>query len=159
MSESFSIEEAREKLDQFQAQLEQLVPNPSGYRLLDIGKEYIPTELRDLLQCYGSYLANLHALEGRIEAEALIVDRGLKTGLSVAVGQSDSKATTITAKEAEVFASNPAFRDLKKLQIYNDSYLALIKGWREAYSSAYATVSRLISLLLGEYEHLSPRSN
>lgn len=159
MTEDYSIEGARLKLDEFQSQLEQLIPNPSTYRLLDLEKEYTPTELRDLLQRYGSYLSNLYALEGRIEAEALLVDRGFKTGLAVAVAQSESKTSTISGKEAEILASNSAFRDLKKLQIYNDSYITLIKGWREAYQQGYNTVSRLISLLLGEAEHLSLRSN
>ena len=159
MSESYSVDGARVKLDEFQAQIEKIVPNPGAYRLLDIGKEYTPQELRDLLQRYGSYLANLYAIEGRLEAEALLVDRGFKTGLAVAVTQLDSKTTTVSGRESEVLASNQGFRDLKKLQIYNESYMALLKGWREAYAQAYATVSRLITLLLGETENLSLRSN
>lgn len=159
MSEPYSVQLAQEKLDEFQKSLEMLVPNPSGYRLLDLNREYTPQELRDLLQKYGSYVATLCSLEGRLEAESVLVDKGLKTGLSVAVTQLDSKTTTVSGREAEILASNEMFRDLKKLQIYNEAYMALLKGWKDAYQQGYSTVSRLISLLLGEVEHLSLRSN
>jgi hypothetical protein len=158
MSEPYSVAVATEKLDEFQKSLEMLIPNPSNYRLLDLNREYTPQELRDLLQKYGSYVATLCSLEGRLEAESVLVDKGLKTGLAVAITQLDPK-TTIAAREAEVLASSDTFRDLRKMQIYNEAYSALLKGWKDAYQQAYTTVSRLISLLLGEVEHLSLRSN
>lgn len=158
MSDPYSVTSAQEKLDEFQKSLEMLVPNPSGYRLLDLNREYTPQELRDLLQKYGSYVATLCSLEGRLEAESVLVDKGFKTGLAVAITQLDPKAT-VSAREAEILATNDTFRDLKKLQIYNEAYMALLKGWKDAYTQAYTTVSRLISLLLGEVEHLSLRSN
>lgn len=159
MSEPYSVERAQEKLDEFQKSLEMLVPNPSAYRLLDLNREYTPQELRDLLQKYGSYVATLCSLEGRLEAEYVLVDKGLKTGLAVAVSQLDSKTSTVSGREAEIYASNEMFRDLKKLQIYNEAYSSLLKGWKDAYLQGYSTVSRLVSLLLGEVEHLSLRSN
>lgn len=159
MSEDFTVDRAREKLDEFQASLEKLVPNPSSYRLLDLDREYTPVELRDILQRYSSYLATLYSLRGRIRAESIIVDRGFKTGMAVARSQNPAKTTTIADKEADILANNEGFRELKKMQIFNETYEALIDGWIEAYGQAYSGVSRIISLFLGETEHLSLRSN
>lgn len=159
MSEDFTVERAREKLEEFKAGLVKLVPDPSTYRLLDLDKDYTPVELRDLLQHYSSYLATLYSLRGRIRAESIIVDRGFKTGMAVARARSGLSKATVADREAEILSENQGFRDLKKMQIFNETYEALLDGWIEAYAQAYAGASRITSLFLGETEHLSLRSN
>lgn len=139
-------------LDELEADLEKQIPNPGKVRLLDLDKEYLPAELRDLLQHFGSYLSNLHHIEAIIEAQGHALREGFKTGLTVAMAQSNSSASTVSGKEAEVLANNELLRDTRKMQIDHEATLILIKGWRQAYEQAFQTVSRLITLAIGEVQ-------
>jgi hypothetical protein len=138
------------KLDEFESDLEKQIPNPGKQRLLDIDKEYLPFELRDLLQRFGSYIATLHHLEGMVEAQCLTLKEGFKTGMSVAITQLESPEATVSGRESQVLATNELFRQTKRMQIDNEAILALLKGWREAYETAWNTTSRLITLAVGE---------
>lgn len=159
MTEDFSIASARQKLDNFKDQLEKLVPNPGANRLLDLNREYTPDELRSLLQQFGSYISSLAAVVGQIEAEHLIVSEGLKTGMEIAMEQMELKGTTITQRKAELMANDSRFADLRKLEIMNEAMLALVRGWLKSYESAYASVSRIITLFIGETTVQSGRYN
>jgi len=139
-------------LDELEADLEKQMPNPGKVRLIELDKEYLPTELRDLLQRFGSYLANLYHIEAMVEAQGHALREGFKTGLTVAIAQSGSTANTVTAKEAEVLANNELLRDTRKMQIDHEATLILIKGWRTSYEQAHQTVSRLITLAIGEVQ-------
>lgn len=138
------------KIDEFEADLEKMVPHPVKSRLIDIDKEYLPSELSDLLQKFGSYLAILHHTEGVIEAQCHALKEGFKTGLSVATARHESKATAVTAKEAEVLAGNELLKQTRRLQINNEACLIIVKSWRQSYEQAFATASRLVTLMLGE---------
>lgn len=140
------------KIDEFEADLEKMVPHPVKQRLIDIDKEYTPTELSDLLQKFGSYLAILHHTEGVVEAQCHALKEGFKTGLSVATAkyESKSKTTAVTAKEAEVLAGNELLKQTRRLQIDNEACLIIVKSWRQSYEQAFATASRLVTLMLGE---------
>lgn len=137
-------------LDQFELDLEQLVPNPGKQRLVDITREYTPTELSDILQAFGSYLATIHHMEGMIEAQCHALKEGLRTGLAVAATELESRTTTQSGREAEILASNDLFRHTRKMQIDHEATLLLLKGWRESYETAWSTISRIISLRIGE---------
>lgn len=150
MAEPFTLDGARQKVDKFEEDLGKLVPNPRYQRLIQIEREYTPTELSDLLQQFGSYLATLHATEGKIESECHLLKEGYKTGMSVAVAKTETSATTLAGKEAEVLVGNEGFREIRKMQIENEAILVTIKGWRLAYEAAYASISRIISLAIGE---------
>lgn len=147
------------RLDEFELDLEKLVPNPGKQRLIDLDHEYTPAELRELLQRFGSYLASLHNLEGKIEGQCHALREGFKNGIAIAVANSESKTSTITGKEAEVLASNELFKQTKRMQIDHEATLLVIKGWRQAYEQAWATVSRIISLNLGEVQLQTGRHN
>ena len=138
-----------DKLDAFEADLEKMMPNPGKVRLIDINKEYSPTELQDMLQHFGSYLATLHWNVAMIEAQTHALKESLKTGLQVRVVGADPKLT-VSAREAEVLAGDELLRDTRRLQIDNESVLILAKGWLSAYEAAYAAISRIVSLTIGE---------
>src|SRR3989304_4475578 len=145
-TDGFTIEGARKELDEFEKNLEQFAPNPINNRLLSLDHEYTMIELRGLLQHFGSYLATLTVIQGRIEAECQIIHKGLKTGLDIASLNPEIKANTITGKEAEIMASNENFAALKRLEIRIEARLAIIKGWTKAYEWAYTAASRIFSV-------------
>lgn len=138
------------KLDEFEKDLAQMVPNPGEYRLLKLEGEYTPVELSDMLQHFGSYLANLHYMEAMIEAQCHGLKEGFKTGLQVAMASSESEAKTVAAREGEVLANNELLKENRRNQINQEACLILIKGWREAYEIAWQTVSRIITLRQSE---------
>ena len=149
-SEGFTVENARKKVDLFEKDLEQMVANPAAQRLINIDVEYTPTELRDLLQHFGSYLATLDALQGKMEAECHLLQKGLKTGIAVSIASKKPKTGTISGDEAEILLASANLRSLKKMEIENEACLLLLKGWIKAYTDAYTAVSRIISIELGE---------
>lgn len=138
------------KLDDVELDLERLMPNPGKVRLLDLEVEYSPYELRELLQRFGSYLATLHHMESLIEAQGHALKEGFNNGMKVAMAQTTSKETTVTGKESEILASNEVFKHTKRMQIDHEATLLLVKGWRQSYEQAWSTVSRLMSLVIGE---------
>lgn len=144
------------KLDEFEADLERMMPHPGKVRLLDLDREYTPTELRDLLQRFGSYLSNLHHLEAMIEAQGHALRESYKVSMGVAIR--DLEAGTLRDREAEVLSGSETFKQTKRMEIEHQSTLTLIKGWRVAYEQAWSTVSRLISLTIGEVQLQTSRS-
>lgn len=144
-----------EKMDATKDDLKNMgIPNPAGTRLIDWDKQYSPPELRDMLQRFGSYLSILYGLEGEIEGQCHALKEGYKTGVQVAMVRSESAAKTIKDREGEVISGNELFLSTKRMEIDNESILKLVQGYRKAYESAYNTISRLITLMLGEAEHL-----
>lgn len=139
-------------LDDLEEDLAKQIPNPGKVRLIELDREYLPSELRDLLQRFGSYLANLNHIEAMVEAQNHALKEGLKTAMSVAMAKSESTAKTVSGVEADVMASNELLRDTRKMQIDHEATLILIRGWRTAYEQAHQTVSRLITLAIGEVQ-------
>lgn len=137
-------------MDEFEEELEKEVPNPSKTRQIDINKEYTPTELRDLLQHFGSYLSTLHRIEARVEAQAHALKSGFNTAMAVAAARSQSKSTTVSAREAEVLVGNELLKQTRRMQIDQEAMHILIKGWVASYEAAYTAISRIISIELGE---------
>lgn len=133
-------------LDSFEQELRGMMDDPYSTRLYDWNKEYTPVELRDLLQKFGSHLATLHRLEGRITAQCVALKQGYQTGIKVALTRTDSRETTVSGREAEILANNDLFSNTKKIEIDNEALLEMIKGWRNAYQIAWETVSRIITL-------------
>lgn len=147
------------KLDEIEADLEKIMPNPGKGLLIDINHEYTPLELRDLLQRFGAFLSTLNHTEGLIEAQCHTLKEGFKTGLSVAMSTRESKETSISGREAEVLASSDLLKTNRRMQIDNEATLLLIQGWRKAYEAAYQTASRLVTLFIGESQMTSDRYN
>lgn len=146
------------RLDEFEADLAKVVPNPGSGRLLDLYKEYTPDEMRSMLQCYGSYISTLHHTEAMIEAQYIALKQGLKTGMNVMVSQYQGSQTTIAGKEGEIISDNELMRNTRRMEIDHEAFLTLIKGWREAYQQAWSTISRIISLKIGESSLQSDRA-
>lgn len=146
-SNSLTIESARKDLDEFQTGLlEKIAPNPAANRLLSLDHEYTMVEIRDLLQHFGSYLASLIAIQGRIEAEQTIISKALKIGIGIAILEPEIKSSSITGKEAELLSKNEDFAGLKRLEIKNEARLTLVKSWVKAYEAAYTAASRIFSV-------------
>lgn len=145
-------------LDEFEAELDKLVPNPANTRQIELDQEYTPEELRNLLQHFGSYLTTLNGLEARAEAQCHALKEGFNTGIKIAVANAADKKGTVSAREGDVLAASDLFKHTKRMQIDNESVLLLIKGRRSAYEEAWATTSRLISLMLGEVQLQTPRT-
>lgn len=158
VTEGFSIEGARKHVDDFEAGLEKLVVNPRKERILPIDREYTPVELRDMLQRFGSSLAILSSMEGKIESECHLLKEGLKTSTAITVVKEKPKTGSVSGDEAFVLEGSEALRHIRKLQIYNESVLLALKGWRRAYDDAYVSVSRMISIQIGELTLQTGRS-
>lgn len=136
-------------------ELEQMgIPDPGKYRLIQADHQYSPEELRKLLQTFGGYLANLYAVENKLLAQKSALEKALKTGLQVATQQIEEKKTTVKDKEAAVLSSNELLLNTRRLEIDTGSAYDLVSGWRKAYESAYNAASRLITLMIGEAQHL-----
>lgn len=137
-------------LEEFEKELEKEVPNPSRTRLISTTEEYSPTELSDMLQAFGSYVSTLTHMEALLEAQCHALKESYKTGISIAASRLESRTTTQSGREAEVLSGEELFRQTRRLQIDHESRLILIKGWRSSYDNAWATISRIISLRIGE---------
>lgn len=138
------------RLSDFEDELSALVPNPAKQRLIDVKDSYTTTQLRDMLQHFGSYLSTLHNMEGLVEARCHALKEGLKTGLQVAVSQSESKASSVTAREGEIMSTSEVFKMTRKMQIEEEACLLLVTGWRKSYEAGWNTISRLITQEMGE---------
>lgn len=157
--EGFTVDGARKSLDDFKESLGKMVPNPAACIWLEPNKEYMPVELRDFLQTFGGYLGTLYGIEGQIKAECHIIKEGLKTGLSVAMVNSEGKHPTVKDKEASVMAGNEMLLHYRKLQIQNEACLELVTGWRQSYDALYTAVSRIITIQMGELTLQTGRYN
>lgn len=144
-----------QKIDGIEKELTAMgILDPSKYRLIDPEHQYTPDELRSLLQRFGSFLSNLHAIEQKLVAQNYALKEGLKTGLKVTASKTESKAKSVGDRDAEILSSNELLLETRRLEIDTGSLIELVSGWRKSYESAYATTSRLITLLLGEAAHL-----
>lgn len=136
-----------EKLDDYErTTLRAICPSPGATPLLDIGREYTATELADLLQHFGSYLASIHYQEAMLGSKVHALKESYRTGMQVAMARQDTKSKSVGAAEGEILASNDQFSNLRKMQIEAEAALILVKGWIESYEAAYNTISRLITL-------------
>lgn len=145
MSDGFTIEAAKESLEQFTKYMEQRVPNPVTSILIDINHEYTMIELRSLLQQFSSHLATLCGIQGQVEAEYTLIKKGLKTGLDVA-SLGDETKSTVTEKEAKLISSNDEFARWKRIEIFMEGNLIQVKSWVKAYEAAYTGASRIFSV-------------
>jgi hypothetical protein len=68
----------------------------------------------------------------------------------MSVATTKVEASSVSGKEALVLADNETFREIRKMQIENEAILLCLKGWREAYEAAYTSISRIVSLEIGE---------
>lgn len=136
-------------LDQIELSLEQHMPNPSKIALIE-EREYTPTELQDLLQKLGGHLATLHTLLGKNYATAHSLKEGFKGAIRVGMVDMETKETTIAGKEAELMAHSELLRQTKRIEIQSEASISLLKGWVDAYETAWQTISRIITLRMGE---------
>jgi hypothetical protein len=139
------------EINNLEKNLSQEIPNPSKF-YLDLDKEYTPSELRDLIQHFGSYLALLTKRESIWEAQCHALKQSYDNGLAIAVALSDVKSSTAKGKEAQALANNELLIETKRMQISYESALIVVQGWRKSYEHLYALASRLITLTLGELE-------
>lgn len=149
-TEDFTIEKAYQQIEEFETKLKLICPSPNEVRLLELGKEYTNPELRALLQTFGSYLASLRALQGKISAEGNMLKKALKTGMAMATLAQHPEGSTVAEKEAKLLNDNVQLMHVRKMQIKSEMYLDIIKGWVDAYDDAYTAVSRIVSLQLGD---------
>lgn len=147
------------RIADFEQELTKLMPNPGNYRLIDLDKTYTTAELRDMLQRFGSYLSTLHHMEGLVESRCHALKEGLKTGLQVAMSQHEAKASSVAEKEGQVMFGSETLKQARRMQIDEEACLAIVKGWRQSYDQAWNTVSRLITLEIGEASLATGRHN
>lgn len=158
MSDSgFSIEGAQKELDEFTKSIAGVVPNPSHYRVLELNKTYSLEEIKLELQKFSSYLTYLYAMIGKMDAEHIILSRGLKKGLAVARLDPNLKSSGVGDREAEILAASPEFAKYTKEEILSDAYLQILKGWAKAYEAAYTGASRMLSADEAESAAISSR--
>lgn len=144
--EEFTLERAHKYMNDFEKTLLEICPNPGNVRLLELDKEYTNSELRHLLQTFGSYLATLSYNQKKIEAECNLLKKALKTGTAQAMLAQRPEGSTVTEKEAFLLKTNQSLMYARKMEIINEMYLDLIKGWVDAYDNAYTAVSRIVSV-------------
>lgn len=146
---------AFKRIADLEKELEQMgIPDPGKYRLIQVDHQYTPDELRKLLQSFGGYLANLYAIEAKLLAQKLALEKGMKTGLQVAMVRIENKKSTVKDREGEVLSENELLLNTRRLEIDTGSAYELASGWRKSYESAYNAASRMISLMIGEAQHL-----
>lgn len=154
MSE-FNVMAAYDDIDQMEAALEQIGPNPISTKLVDPRHPYTIEELKTNLQWIGSCLSSLHAIKGKITGRA----HALKESVNNAVDQTMvgfvSEQNSVTGKRAEILSTNTSFSSARELQINQESRLELVSGWVRAYTTAWETMSRMITEQLGEAEHIT----
>lgn len=137
-------------VDEVEKSLETFMPNPAKTLLIE-EREYTPTELQDLLQKLGSHLATLHSLLGKNYATAHALKEGFNGAVKVGIAQLEgSKTRTVKDKEGQLMAGNELLRQTKRMQIQSDSVAIMLKGWVDSYEIAWQTISRIITLKMGE---------
>jgi hypothetical protein len=143
---------ASANLQRFATQLGAYVPDPTNKRLMDPEAEYTPQQLQWMLQEYGSYISNLSAVKGKMEAEGLTLRRSSKLTRQIVMGRYCSGQGTRAAQEAQVMASEWGTVLIKNEEdmIMTDSCLIFIKGWLEAYKQAYTSASRVVEIMKAE---------
>lgn len=131
-------------MEQVVEQLTQQIPDPNKVLLMEPGRDYALSELREKLQQFGGYLGFLNSLAGRIRGEENALNKGYKG--AILVGTSEMKAGTETAKEAHLLESSELLRQTKRLQINSESVLLMVEGWIKSYEKLWETTSRLITV-------------
>lgn len=134
-------------LDELEAKLTKVMLNPDQQPLLD-DRDKSPSELSELIQRYGGYISYLQGIAGRLRAEALALRESYKTGMAVSTAA--IKTGSEKAKEAQVLESNELFRQTKRLEIQTEAALEMVEGWIKAYDIAWQSVSRTVTLHMGD---------
>ena len=145
------------RIQDFETELETIVPNPRSYRLLAIGEEYTIEQLGALLQNYGSYLSTLHSYKGIIKGQTHGLKQSFSEGLKVAMAQLGGGGTN-ASKEGQVMAENETLGLAKKMQIEQEAVFEVVDGWIDSYQIAWDTISRLITIHMGEVALQTNRS-
>lgn len=154
----FSIEGGLQEVDDFLKSIAGFVPNPTHYRVLELNKEYTPDEIKKELQKFSSYLSYLYAFLGRMNAEHIVVSKGLKKGMSIArLDSSLDQNLSLTDREAQVLANSPDFARYTKQDILSEAYVEILKGWCKSYEAAYIGASRMLSADEAEAQAISTR--
>lgn len=137
-------------MEDVEHQLEQLMPNPGKHTLIERGKEYTPQELESLLQDFGGYLSLLHVMLGKNAGSAHALKQGYNASIQVGLANQEAKQGSVTAREGELLADNELLKQTKRMQIQSESIMEMLKGWVDAYENAWNTVSRMITVQMGE---------
>ena len=135
------------QIDEFEADLENKfgIPNPRRVRLIDVNKEYTIAEAKALIQIFGSHLAVLHGFSGVIRGQTLGLKKSFEEGMRIAVSQIPG-AGSVTSKRGTALAANEVLAQAKRLEISNEAIVEVIDGWVSAYTKAWETISRMISV-------------
>lgn len=154
----FSVESGIEEVKDFTKSIAGVVPDPTHYRVLELNKSYTPEEIKRELQKFSSYLTYLYALIGEMDAEHIVVSKGLKKGMSIArIDPSFDKQLSLTDREAQILATSPDFAKYTKMDIIGEACLQVLKGWAKSYEAAYTGASRMLSADEAEAQAISSR--
>jgi Arc/MetJ family transcription regulator len=137
-------------LSQWEAYLESRVPSPIKNRLIQVDNEFTLSELKDMLQILGSHIATLVAIAGKQQAECHLLKETFKKSMSRALANHRSEATQVTIKEAEVLEASEVLQLIKDDQLESEACFMFTKSWVDAYEDAYTSISRIVSVELGE---------
>lgn len=136
-------------MEEVEQELEKIMPHPAKVALIE-EREYTPTELQDILQMLGGHLALLHSLVGKNIGSVHALKEGYNAAIKVGLVDVETSETTVTGKEGQLLFGNELLRETKRRQIQSEAVLAMLKGWIDAYDIAWQTVSRVITLRMGE---------
>lgn len=103
------------------------------------------SRLRTLLQTFGGYVSYLEGQLGIMEGRRHALKQGYEGAILVASASSDGAKKTEKAKEAEAIAKSETLRQMKRMQIEQETILATAKGMLDGYKAAYDTTSRVVS--------------
>lgn len=151
----FDIMSAYNEIDEMEKALETIGPNPITTRLIDTRHEYTIDELKINIQQIGSCLSSLHAIRGKITGRAHALKESINNAVDQTMVTLVSEQTSVTGKRAEILASNTSFKSARELQIAEEARLEVVQGWTRAYTTAWETISRMITEQLGEAEHIT----
>lgn len=113
-------------------------------------------ELTKALQWYGSWLGYLEAQVGVLLGRHVALKEGYESGLNVAMASLESgTAKTIKEKEGYVLASNVLLRQARYQLIETEVLLETARKHRDAFKTWWDTLSRIISVRLGEMNFAS----
>src|SRR3990172_4331668 len=126
------------------------IPKPE-HNLLDGLATAGAAQLSERLQEFGGYVAYLEAQLWALAGKRDALKSAYDAAVAIHTASIEEKASE-KAKEAQVLSESETLRQTKRLYIEIDALYSTAKGMCEAYKKAWETVSRIVTIKLGEME-------
>lgn len=128
------------------------IPIPDHNILSDISD----SQLGPMLQRFGGYVAFLEAQLGLLAGRRTALKEAYAA--AVAVQTANLEGGTEKAKEAQVLSESETLRQTKRLFIETDMLYESANGLCKAYTSAWSTISRIVTIRVSEQETMPRRT-